>query len=151
MSLALWEDLRPGARDEAIDVANKALRMCPNDNIGFRFLLPEWCAKQNRWAEGAKLVSHYVEEYRTETKMWAALYAYHNGDMESAQTLVVEARKLNSHMIGQLLLKHPPKPLRSEYVAVGSIDEAKSHAAQAYDLWKAEDGSAEWLRQFPRR
>ena len=151
LSLALWEDPRPGASDEAIDVAQKALRICPNDNIGFRFLLPEWCAKQNRWTEGAKVLSQHVDEYRTETKMWAALYAYHNGDMESARTHVVEARKLNSHMTGQLLLKHAPKPPRSEYVAVGSIEEAKSHASQAYDLWKAEDGSTDWLRQFPRR
>lgn len=69
LSLALWEDSRSGARDEAIEVAMRALRICPDDNIGFRFLLPEWCAKQNRWREGSIVVSEYCSECRAETKM----------------------------------------------------------------------------------
>jgi uncharacterized membrane protein len=30
--LALWADERPGAKEEAIQVAKHALQICPNDN-----------------------------------------------------------------------------------------------------------------------
>ncbi len=42
LALALSEDQRDGAKEEAIKIAKHSLRICPSDNLGFRFLLEEW-------------------------------------------------------------------------------------------------------------
>lgn len=151
LALALWDDEREGAKDEAIEVAQKMLRICPNDNIGVRFLLPEWFARRSKWSLGGELLTEFRDDYRTEMNMWAALYAFQNGDLDKASEMVDAARKTNAHIVGQLLLKRHPKRSDEQWVADGSIEEAKAHSVQAYDLWRALDGAEEWLSQFPRR
>ncbi len=151
LALALWDDDRSGAKDEAIEIAQKMLRICPNDNIGMRFLLPEWLAKQGKWSLGRKLLIEHRDEMRSEMNMWAALYAFQNGDLEEAAEMVETARKTNAQIVGQLLLKRRPKRSDDQWVAYGSIDEAKAYSAHAYDIWRSLDGAEEWLSRFPRR
>ena len=67
------------------------LRICPNDNIGVRFLLPEWYARQSKWSFGRRLLSEFRAEYRTEMNMWAALYAFQDDDLDVAQDMVTKA------------------------------------------------------------
>ncbi|MBA84929.1 MAG: hypothetical protein CML60_05835 [Rhodobacteraceae bacterium] len=151
LALALWENGRSRARDEAIEIAQKMLRICPNDNIGVRFLLPEWYARQSKWSLGRRLLSEFRDEYRTEMNMWAALYAFQDDDLDVAQDMVTKARQTNTHIVGQLLLKRHPKRSEAAWVAQGSIEEAKAYSNQAYDLWRSMNGGVEWLSQFPRR
>ncbi|GIT93139.1 hypothetical protein JANAI62_35770 [Jannaschia pagri] len=151
LALSLWEDSRKGAKEEAIEIALHMLRICPNDNIGMRFLLPEWLARQGRWSIGQEVLADCGDNVRTEMSMWAALYAFKDGNLDKAAELVASARKANPYMVGQLLLKRHPKRTNEQWVAAGSIEEAKAHAVQAYDLWRSLEGGEKWLSQFPQR
>ena len=42
LSLALFRDTRPGARDEAVAIWRRLYEICPNDNLGVRFLIREY-------------------------------------------------------------------------------------------------------------
>lgn len=135
LALALWEDGRSGARDEAIEIAQKMFRICPNDNIGVRFLLPEWCARQNRWSLGRRLLSEFRDEYRTEMNMWAALYAFHDHDLDVAQDMVSKARQTNTHIAKRhpdvvdaaaIAIPHPKWDERPLLVCVSAGDKSTS-------------------------
>jgi tetratricopeptide (TPR) repeat protein len=42
LSLALFRDSRPGAREEAVAIWRRLYRICPRDNLGVRFLIEEY-------------------------------------------------------------------------------------------------------------
>lgn len=146
LAVALWGDDRPGAQAEAIDIALHAIRICPNDNIGFRFLLLEWLARKERWSDGRALAELCADEYRTEIKMWGALYAFQDGDRDHAVALVREATQINPNVAKQLLLKKAPKISPAMMVAHGSREEAKAYAAQAYEVWHSVPEVVDWLK-----
>ena len=109
--------------------------LCPNDNIGVRFLLPEWCARQNRWSLGRRLLSEFRDEYRTEMNMWAALYAFHDHDLDVAQDMVRKARQTNTHIAKRhpdvvdaaaIAIPHPKWDERPLLVCVSAGDKSTS-------------------------
>ncbi|MXZ22737.1 MAG: hypothetical protein F4Y84_19455 [Caldilineaceae bacterium SB0665_bin_25] len=146
LALSLWEDPRDGAQADAIATAQHALRICPNDNVGFRFMLLEWLARHERWDEGRELAETHADDYRTEIKLWAALYAFHGSSTDRAGDFIAEAREINPDAIRPLLLKTPPKDPPGKYIALGSPDEAKAYAAYAHDLWRSVPGAIDWLK-----
>ena len=42
LSLALFQDTRPGAREEAVAIWRRLYKICPRDNLGVRFLIAEY-------------------------------------------------------------------------------------------------------------
>ena len=42
LSLVLFRDGRPGAKDEAVSIWRRLYAICPNDNLGVRFLIAEF-------------------------------------------------------------------------------------------------------------
>lgn len=42
LSLILFRDPRPGAKDEAVEIWRRLYRICPNDNLGVRFLIKQY-------------------------------------------------------------------------------------------------------------
>lgn len=148
LSLALWDDIRPGAHVEAISIAQFALKICPNDNIGFRFLLAGWLADAGRWEEGYLLVQRSKDEIRTEMQMWGALYAFQAGDQSQAKAYAQRACTINPHIIAPLTRKNPPRVPPAQMVAWQSPEEAKAYAAEAHATWHAVPGAIDWLKKI---
>ena len=150
LALALWHDQRTGAQQEAIQVAQHALNICPNDNIGFRFLLLEWFARHEQWKEGYALASVCAEEPRTELKLWGALYHFQADlDLEQAKAYVEEALKINPNAVRPLLRKNAPKKSNALMVAHASLEEAEAYASVSHDIWHSVSGAIEWLKGLP--
>lgn len=146
LMMTLWQDERPGAQDEAIEIALHMVRICPGDNLGIRYVLPNWLARKDRWDEGRAFVNSYEEEYAIELKMWAALFEYKANEQDRAAGFVQDALKINPHTVKQLLLKRAPKISRGMLIEIGSRDEAKAHASCSYDLWRKIPGAVDWLK-----
>lgn len=144
--LALWSDERPGAKDEAVQVAQHALRICPNDNIGFRFLLLEWLAAQGRWVEGYPIAKTYGEDPMVPLRMWASLYGFQAGELDYAKERLDAALQYNPHITKELTKAKPPKLSPMTMVAHGSIEEAKQYASTAHEIWRNVPSAIEWLK-----
>ncbi len=151
LALSLWEDTRDGAQGNAIATAQHALRICPNDSIGFRFMLLEWLARHERWTEGRELAETHADDYRTEIKLWVALYAFHAANPDRAGEFITQAREINPDAIRPLLLKNPPKMPPGKYIAIGSPEEAKAYAAHAHDVWRRVPGAIDWLKTIGKK
>ena len=146
LSLALWSDERPGAKDEAIEVAEHALRICPNDNIGFRFLLLEWLAINDRWSEGYPIAKTYGEDVMVPLRMWAALYGFRAGELDYAKERLDAALHYNPHIVKELTKKKRSKLSPMAMVAHGSIEEAQHYAGTAHEIWRDVPGALDWLK-----
>lgn len=146
LALTLWSDVRPGAKDEAIQVAQHALRICPNDNIGFRFLLLEWLAIGGRWSEGYPIAKEYGEDVMVPLRMWAALYEFQAGETGCAKERLDAARQYNPHVVRELVKKNPSRLPPMAMMAHGSIEEAKNYAGIAHEIWRDVPGAIEWLK-----
>ena len=146
LMLTLWRDERHGAQDEAIEIALHLVRICPNDNLGVRYVLPNWFARKDRWDEGRAFMKRCEDEYAIELRMWAALYEYKANEQERAAGFVQESLKINSHTVKQLLLKKSPKIASGTLIELGSRNEAKAYASDAYDLWRKIPGAVDWLK-----
>jgi tetratricopeptide (TPR) repeat protein len=146
LALALWSDERPGAKDEAIEVAQHALQICPNDNIGFRFLLLEWLATQDRWTEGYPIAKTYGEDAMVPLRMWASLYRFQAGELDYAKERLDAALQYNPHIVKELIKKKRSKLSPMTMVAHGSIEEAQHYASTAYEIWRNVPGAIEWLK-----
>lgn len=148
LSLAYWDDEREGSRFEAIKLAKHALKICPNDNIGFRILLLGWFAEEGRWDEGYKLAKKSKRDMQTDIRFPVALYAFRNGDKD-ADKLLLRAMKSNTYVRQLLLSKRSPKydPNEGEDwgVVMGSKEEAMMYVSGWHHLWRQVDGAIEWL------
>lgn len=150
LSLALWADERPGAKEEAIQVAKHALQICPNDNIGFRFLLLEWLAIGDRWSEGYPIAKKYGDDPMVPLRMWAALYGFQAGELNYAKERLDAALYYNPHVVKELTKKKPSKLPPMAMMAHGSIEEAKNYAGIAHEVWRGAPGALEWLKSVSK-
>lgn len=146
LALALWSDERPGGKDEAVQVAQHALRICPNDNIGFRFLLLEWLAIQNRWCDGYLIAKEYGGDPMVPLRIWASLYGFQAGELDYAKERLDAALHYNPHIAKELTKAKQPKLSPMTMVAHGSIEEAKKYASTAHEIWRNVPGAIEWLK-----
>lgn len=146
LSVALWADERPGAKEEAIQVAQHALHICPSDNIGFRFLLLEWLAISGKWSDGYSIAKTYGEDPMVPLRMWAALYGFQAGELNYAKKRLDAALHYNPHVVKELTKKKPSKLSPMAMMAHGSIEEAKNYAGIAHEIWHNVPGAFEWLK-----
>ena len=146
---------RSGQPDAAIEAWQEMLRLNPGDNQGIRDPLTAVLLERGRDADAAAVLAAYPDEDGAVHTYAAALLRYRaDGDAPAAAAAVATAVRSNPHVAAYLTGdKPPPRQLPATY-AMGSVEEAKTFAADLRAAWAATPGAADWLRSrapAPRR
>lgn len=142
LSLALWDR---GARDEAAAIADRLLRINPNDNQGIRYLALAWYPVLGNWPRVAEILKQYDGEIRTEYLYARCLNSFRLG--EDSEAALTEAVETNPHVPALLLDKRRQYLDPSiEHVAFRSEEEAAAYAAFNRDAWESVPDALNWLR-----
>lgn len=147
LALVLWAR---GDREEAARLADRMLRLNPNDNQGIRYLALAWHPVLGNWPRVEKLLRKYRGEGSTEYLYAYCLNCVHQ-DVGADEALDA-AMAVNPHVPAMLLSPSPPlldQTLTS--VAYGSEEEAATYAAFNLDAWVSVLAALEWLRGAIRR
>jgi len=142
LALALWER---GARDEAAALAERLLRLNPNDNQGVRFLALAWHPVLGNWEKVEKILKRYDGDIRTEYLYARCLDAIRRGD--DAEALLADAIETNPHVPALLLNGRGVAEWSGGSVAFGSEEEAAAYAAYNRPAWEADPHALDWLRR----
>jgi tetratricopeptide (TPR) repeat protein len=129
-TLGLWLERRKEV-DESIKVFNNMLSICPNDNIGVRYLLPKLFLERGDLLSVIRHCKKHAEDYSPEIMYTYPLALILSGEVAKAKPLLVEA-KLQLPLVAKELKKKrhtKPKSSYSYGVTVGGVD-------QAYEYWK---------------
>jgi len=147
LALVLWAR---GDREEAARLADRMLRLNPNDNQGIRYLALAWHPVLSNWSRVEKLLRKYRGEARTEY-----LYAYCLDCVRrgvGADEALDAAMAVNPHVPAMLLSSSPPlfdQTLTS--VAYGSEEEAVAYAEFGLEAWASVPTALGWLHSAIRR
>ena len=137
-----------GKVDAAIADLQTLLRLNPNDNQGCRYMLAAILARLDRLNELGKLLRQFKEDSSTAWLFTCALFEFRlHGDIEATRLLLTEAAKQNSFVAPILLGQSELVGSNSEYVTIGSEDEAQNYAINFMMAWRSAPGAIAWLRK----
>ncbi len=129
-NLGLWLEKR-NEINEAIKLYSNMLLVCPNDNIGVRYILPKLWIETGDLLSIVRLNKEYPDDDSPEFMYTHPLALVMLGDIEKAKTLLDDAKTAFPLVAKELKKKHHPKPKSSFSggITVGGTD-------QAYEYWK---------------
>ncbi len=135
-----------GRHDEAIGHYEEMLDLCPNDNLGLRYLLIGLYLRTGRLKDVARLFKQYEDE-GSATFAWArVLERFLVGDEPGAATALGEARKANPHV--QAFLTGRKRRPRGDlgYYSPGEESEAIMCLDCLGEAWRRHAEAREWLK-----
>ena len=147
LALVLWAR---GDREEAVRLADRMLRLNPNDNQGIRYIALAWHPVLSNWSRVEKLLRKYRGEVSTEYLYAHCLSCVRRG--VGAEEALDAAMAVNPH-VPAMLLSPSPRLLdqTSNSITYGSEEEAAAYAAFNLDAWASVPTALEWLRGAIRR
>lgn len=146
LALALWEI---GDREEAVQLADRILRLNPNDNQGVRYLALAWHPVLGNWPRVDAILKKYRGESSTEYLYARCLNCFRQ-DVGAGEALKA-AMAANPHVPELLLAATPPLDSGAASVAFGSSEEAAAYAVFNREAWASVPLALGWLRGALRR
>lgn len=138
------ELVREGRIDEAMAHWRELLRLCPNDNLGIRYLLLfELLRRGDRKGLRALLREHGDDESAA-MQYTRALLAFTAGN-KGAQAHALAAFDANEYVPGLLAATTSLTPIEADMMGVGGMDEAVYYVHRAGDAWRRTAGAVAWL------
>jgi tetratricopeptide (TPR) repeat protein len=137
---------------EATRVAERMLRLFPNDNTGIRFVLMHLYGEQGQWeALERHLQECRGDEHRAHYAYAAVLCAYMRAPEGTADATLAVALNINIY-VPLLLEDLPALPTMESGVPYsrGSPQEAIDYAKNGVRAWQRASGSLEWLARARR-
>jgi len=129
---------------EAAALADRLLRLCPNDSLGVRYLALSWHPVLGNWQRFEALLKKYRGATRTEDLYAHCLNCVRQG--AGAREALDAALAVNPHVPGLLLAASPPAKEDGTHLSYGSNEEAKAYAADNRAAWAAVPNALGWLR-----
>ena len=128
-NLGLWHEKRRET-SLAIEVCERILSVCPNDNLGVRYLLPRLCFEQEDTLGAIRICKAYEGDSAPEILYSYALAMVLAGEKKKAAQLIKVAENALPLVAKELKKKHHPKPksYMPGYITHGGAD-------QAYEYW----------------
>nr|VFK47234.1 MAG: Transcriptional repressor TCF25 [Candidatus Kentron sp. TC] len=125
--------------DEAMEIFSRMLSVCPNDNLGVRYLLPElWFAKGDI-PSVIRLCENYRDDISPEIMYTHPLALILAGQSDKARTLLMEAKSRLPLVAKELKKKRhtEPKSTTDWGVFMGSAEHAYEYWLQYGKYWLA--------------
>lgn len=146
-ALGLWF-CQHGHYADAIDVFSKLLAVCPNDNLGVRYMLPEcWFGA----GEPAKVVEHCQalgDDGGPDIQYSLGLALVMCGKVESAKQ-VLDGAVDHLPLIAKELLKKShrrPASYNDGYISLGGADQAYDYWQRLGKYWRGSDKAMHLLK-----
>jgi tetratricopeptide (TPR) repeat protein len=136
-NLGLWLERR-NEKEEVINIFSNMLSVCPNDNLGVRYMLPRLWLEKGDVLSVIRLCKKYRDDYSAETMYTYPLALIMSGEIKKAKPLLVYAKSSFPLVAEELVKNRHQKPEGSIYggIIVGGAEEA-------YEYWK--DYGKYWL------
>lgn len=128
-NLGLWLERRKEI-DQAIEIFSHILSVCPNDNLGVRYILPKLWISMGDLLSVIRHCNNYQDDYFPALMYTHPLALVLTGEIEKAKPLLIEAKSQFPLVAKELTKK---RHLRVKPVISGSI--TMGGADQAYDYW----------------
>ncbi len=142
LALALWEC---GDGEAAASLADRILRLNPNDNQGIRYLALAWHPVLGNWPRVEALLKKYKNGGGADYLYARCLDRFRQGG--DAEGALDDAMEANPHVPALLLAARPaPRTPGAMFIEVGSHDEALAYAAMHRAAWAAVPSALDWLR-----
>ncbi len=140
---SLWDS---NERQQAVAHWQDLLRLCPNDNLGIRYILGSKLLELDQLAEARDLLEAYDEPDSAEWSYSFALLQFKlAGASQSAAKALAAAINTNPHVPDYLLgvrrLPETPPP----YYELGSDGEAVIYLLSGFNAWRSTTGALEWI------
>lgn len=129
-NLGLWLEKRSEIK-EAMIVYGNMLSVCPNDNIGVRYILPKLWLESGDLLSIVRLLKEYEDDYSPELMYTYPLALILLGETEKAKVPLGEAKSAFPLVAKELKKKRHPKPKSRVEGAI-----TMGGADQAYEYWK---------------
>jgi len=136
-NLGLWHEER-GEVAEAIQVYKAMLSVCPNDNIGARYLLPRLCFLTGDLLSIVRLINDYPDDYSPDFLYNKALAFVLLGEIDKANTAFNKAKSEFPLIAKEILKKRNTKPNSDfeGYITIGSPEQAHEYWEHYGQFWK---------------
>lgn len=128
--------------DEAAEVFERLLSVCPNDNIGARCVLPEVYFLQGNYRGVIELHSKYPDDMLPEVTFGAALATAMLCDLPKAKQMLAEAAERLPLVLKELKKKRHtrPKSVAEGMMTIGGADQAYAYWEDFGQFWQNEAG-----------
>lgn len=131
----------------AIQIFDKLIEICPNDNLGARDLLMTALLRTEEYEQYKKYEKMYPEEESATALFNKVLYSYYNDDdKEKTSYLLKAAQKINPHVVKKLINSNLKLKLSSAF-GMGSPEEANNYCYFARDMWLEDKDLIRWIKQ----
>lgn len=140
---SLWE---MDERRQALDHWQDLLRLCPNDNLGIRYILGSKLLELDQLEAARDLLEAYDEPGTAEWSYSFALLQFkQSGASDLATKALAAAINTNRHVPDYLLgIRRMPKT-PPPYYEMGSEDEAVIYLLSGCNVWRSTEGALQWL------
>jgi tetratricopeptide (TPR) repeat protein len=143
---ALW---MLGECDAAIAHLQDMLRLCPNDNMGLRYMLINWLLAAGRDADAGKLLDHYKRDAAATWAYSRALLAFRQkGAGRPANARLRAAEKVNEYVPDLMLGYAELPPILSPHIGLSEETEAAAYVSDSVKVWIATEGALEWMEDI---
>ena len=142
LAVALWDN---DGRSEAADLVDKLVRLQPSDSLGARYIGLSWHATLGNWAKVEKILRSCAKGDDGSTDfLWPRLLnEFRLG--RDAKSALADAMDSDPHVPGRLLDERSAV-VDSEWVSLGSPEEAISYAVYGKEAWASVPGALGWLK-----
>lgn len=136
----------------ALPLAQRLLRLNPNDNHGFRSLVMNGLLAKGDDAAALDLAATYPDDTLVDMRFGRALALFRSKQLEAATLALREAIGESPKVPRYLIPEEVRQPkLSTMGISAGGADEAWYYREEARELWEQTPGALEWLKQVERR
>lgn len=136
-NLGLWLKKR-NEINSAIEIFTNMLAICPNDNIGVRYVLPALWLHKGDFISVIKHCEQYQNDTAPEILYTYALALGLSGEIDKAKILLIKAKEKRPLVAKELKKKRhkKPKSLIPGTITVGGEDQAYEYWVQYGKFWQ---------------
>lgn len=133
-------------KKSAIKHCKELLKLCPNDNLGMRYILMALLLETGKNSQAETLYKRYKKDY---SAIWfyarSLLDFRKHGDGDIANASLQAAFAINKFVPDYLLQKKKIPAATPPYYSPGNRDEAILLAKDYLPAWQASEGAMQWL------
>jgi Transcriptional repressor TCF25 len=135
--------------EEAISECKEMLELNPGDNQGIRYLLSTLLLQTKKYDDFEAMVKDREKDTGIDWLYNLALYKFiKTGKSKSSNEALLKAYKKNKFVIYILLGKREISNETSDYVTLGSEEEAGYYVGQNGIIWIGIENSFDWIYDF---
>lgn len=134
-----------GKYEESVAQYKEMLALNPNDTQGVRYVYGSYLIILAYFKEFKKLLNLFPDEESTAWSFNKALYLFASqGTNDDSVKALVDAHKINEHVLALLTREKPMPKSIPEYYSPGQENEAQYYIAESANAWVSVNNALDW-------